>query len=117
METMNKPKTDNPFKVGDILHTSWGWGMTINTFYKVMKTTPKMVYIREMEKVVVENDAHTGGFSGKQIPTNDFSPSNDEVTRHKVQSSRYGNEPVRVKTPDGYARLWDGEPKYFNTLD
>ena len=49
--------TSNPFKVGDIVSTSWGYSMTIVDFYQVVRVTPCKVELRS-----IEQEAHYDGF-------------------------------------------------------
>ena len=117
---MNETQTStaNPFEVGDIIHTSWGYSMTLNSFYRVMRVTAKTVWLRELEKVtVIPETGVNHGYCGQEVPTHDISPRGEE-TRHRVLPgpSWRPDEPT-VKTEHGYAEKWDGEPKHFNTLD
>ena len=63
-------KIANPFKVGDIFHKAWGYGMTINSFYKVVKVTPKTVTVREI--IATERESKDG-YTGTETP-NGFDP-------------------------------------------
>lgn len=49
-------EVSGPFKVGDILCSSFGYNRTIIRFYKVLRTTKSSVVIRELEKVTVNGD-------------------------------------------------------------
>jgi hypothetical protein len=46
----------NPFDVGDILYSSWGYDQTNIDFYEVVKVTNKSVYLEKIGKSSVEND-------------------------------------------------------------
>lgn len=115
--TATETITANPFKVGDILHRSWGYGMTINSFYRVMRATAKTVWIRELEKVTaIPETGVNEGWCGKEVPTHDLIP-NGEETRHRVTFSYSLDGEPTVKTENGHARKWDGEAKSYNHLD
>jgi len=68
-------------KVGDVIHTSWGYSMTLHDFYRIEKLTPKTAVVQLMKKEVL------GGGMGALLvkPT-------DEVDR----CHSFG-EPQRVK--------------------
>lgn len=54
-------EVSGPFKVGDILCSSYGYNRTIVSFYKVLRTTKSSVVIRELEKVTVNGEGRWYG--------------------------------------------------------
>ena len=44
------------FQVGDVLESSWGYDQTNATFYKIVKRTPSMVTVHQMQKERVWSD-------------------------------------------------------------
>lgn len=89
----------HPYKVGDILDTSWGYDETHVDFYQVVEVRGKVLIIREItqrvdhetqgaEYVVPAKDSFTGG-PIRIIPTSSG-----------------------VKIDGHYGSLWEGKPKY-----
>lgn len=87
----------NPFKVGDILYSSWGYDQTNIDFYRVVKVLDKMVEIVEI--------------SSKSVDASHVVPGG---------SVKDGKRIKKIVQPGGYIRLtsfssaykWDGKPKY-----
>jgi hypothetical protein len=75
----------NPFKVGDILHRSWGYEQTNNDFYQVVEAGPRSVMIRKIGKETVEA---TGWASSRVRPVkNAFLVGKEPVRKNLVVSS------------------------------
>ena len=49
-------------KVGDVFHQSWGYNMTINTFYQVVSVTASSVRVVEVNPEIIEDNCQ--GYSG-----------------------------------------------------
>lgn len=96
-------------KIGDIFHCGWGYSMTLNDFYKVVGKSPsgKSIKVRKLAKKHVESD---GGWSGREVPIDDLFAS-DNITTHRVLDGH-----IKMSSYS-WARLWDGESKYYNHLD
>lgn len=93
------------FKPGAILHASWGYSMTINTYYEIVKRTNKTVYVVEIGKKKVDGD----GWTGHEVAV-------PEQKGKTVYSGRI--KPDKSVTIDKkYCRLWDGSSNYYNSLD
>lgn len=111
--------TENPYKVGDIVTTTWGYSMTLVDFYEVIRTTPNKVALRQLKQEM------TGFLSGETTPL-------------PGQYEDYGNGPFSIREgqlckvrkdgciliPDypgghdyNYARKWSGKPRHFNHCD
>lgn len=67
VESINKDRADrreqrkaavNPFKVGDMLHYSWGYDQTNAEFYQVVSVTRKTATIRQIGSRRVEATSH-----------------------------------------------------------
>ena len=100
-------------ETGDVLYASWGLTMTLPSWARVLKRTPKMATILELDSHFVTGD-WAGGTS---------MPILGAVKRHAKP------ETFKVKERDGgefldgarsYAKYWhhwDGEAKYHNHAD
>lgn len=95
------------FKVGDIIHSSYGYNMTTPSFYEVLSVTPTggTVTIRELQQDVVTGNA---GYSGTCIPIL-------KAYRGDLMKRRNGNSIKISEVARGY--LWDNKPVYFNYMD
>lgn len=93
------------FIPGAILHASWGYSMTINTYYEIVKRTNKTVYAVEIGKT----DKDGGGMYGHEVP-------NPKVKKKTVYSGRI-TQGGYVKLDGKLCRIWDGKPNYYNSLD
>lgn len=111
----------NPYKVGDIVTSTWGYSMTLVEFYEVVRTTPCKVELRELQ----QEESHEGFLSGHTTPKPgcyaDY--SNAPLSPEKGQLCKV-REDGAVVIPDypgsNYhilARKWNGKPKYFNHCD
>ena len=93
------------FVPGAILHASWGYSMTINTYYEIVKRTNKTVYAVEIGKTAKDG----AGLYGHEIP-------NPKVKKNTVYSGRISPSGY-VKLDGKLCRIWDGKPNYYNSLD
>lgn len=100
----------NPFKVGDILYSSWGYDQTNIDFFQVVKATDKSVWIREIEGIK-EPKGHLHGevtaLKDKFCSWSLIHKNNEAVSRNL---KNFNNTPyINIK---GYnsAFLWDGKP-------
>lgn len=121
MKKNNRNTTSNPYKVGDVVYTSWGYSMIIVQFYKVTRVTPSKVGLVELE----QNEDYTGYLSGvttpildKEIEGNNSPYSAHEDCLYKVC------EDGRVRIPSyrgGHdyksAWRWNGNPVTFDHCD
>jgi len=100
---------ENPFKVGDILYSSWGYDQTNIDFYRVEKVSGGTVTVIQLESEE-KTDPSPGGAGwsmiGKVTPTN---RTKGAAFRRKVQTT--GREPgIKIESYAG-AWKWDGKPK------
>lgn len=93
------------FVPGKILHSSWGYSMTINTYYEIVRRTNKTVYVVEIGKKKVDGD----GWTGHEIPI-------PEQKGKTVLSGRIKSD-KNVSIDGKHCRIWDGKPSYYNSLD
>ena len=108
IDRMNERKLErktfvNPFKVGDILDSTWGYDQTNVDFYQVIAVTAKTVTIQQIRK----DSEDTGWLQGTCTPRlNDFVKDSKPLTRHV--SSNY----ISIESYSG-ASLWDGKPMHW----
>ena len=100
------------FKVGDVLVSRWGYGMTIIYFYKVVKISKTNCWLQRMEGKIVE--AIDEGFSGRVI-AGEIKKDSKPFMR-KLKAYIDGEDYVKISSYER-AIKWDGKPKYFNELD
>ena len=92
---------------GAILRYSFGYDMTINHYYQIVRAKGRSVVIRRIAAEVVNGD---GGYSGTERPVKDaFLEGEPELTKRVTLNG--------VKVEHKHAYLWDGRPNYFNYLD
>lgn len=105
---------ENKFaKLGDIFVSSWGYGMTIVSWYLVIKLTPKTVTLKELNSKIVTGDA----MSGEAIPSKSYTNNTDAFVEGKKTIIRKITESgIKINSYE-YAKKWDGQPKYFNHWD
>jgi len=104
--------TAQALKVGQILHGSFGYSMTLNEFYVIERVSAASAWIREVPSFVVNDD---GMGEGKATPDPALVPFGP-LTRHKVQTATDGEQWLSHKRL-GSLSVWDGRPKYHNTYD
>lgn len=102
-----KKNVVNPYKVGDIFYSSWGYEQTNVEFYQVVEVKGKNIVVREVAQVRVE----TGFMSGTCEPIKDKFLSKETSTKRVSAYINSGNQPqVYVKGLHKY----DGKPKYWS---
>jgi len=96
----------NPYKVDDVLASSWGYDQTNVEFFKVTAVKGSMIEMRQLNAVTVENSP--GAMSGKTWPVApfEFHPDFPEVFRKRPSADGV----VKLAS---YRRCyrWDGKPK------
>lgn len=129
LETRAKVKAQfsNPYKLGDILHHSWGYDQTNCDYYQVVGVKPASVILRPIGAQTVPNSE--GFMSSRLMPVRD-----NFLTNHCGALTRYDSQttperptttkPVKaymqtdgtlkyyIPTPYGYCDLWDGNANY-----
>lgn len=104
---------DGNFRIGDILCASWGYSMTLVDFYYVEGRRGKStVILIPLDGTIVDGD----GWSGHKVPSEyrKRGPGDSPLTARATVKG----DSISVKVNNGArAYLWDGKPKYFNTMD
>lgn len=93
------------YKPGAILYTSYGYNATHVNFYQIVKRSGNMIYCRKLKN----NYLTGGGYNGKVVADKD----DFDTTDKEIYSGRLPNPKLDTQS----AALWDGKPKYYNTLD
>lgn len=96
-----------------ILQASYGYDMTINHYYKVLKLGDKTIVAQEIGKIVKNDD----GF-GRGTSIADESKVIGEPFRAKKKIGYDGRTYfVSYHFAGGDAEEWDGKEDYYNTWD
>jgi len=91
--------------VGDIFYSSWGYDQTNVEFYQVVKTTPKMVALRPIEKKVVNKRGE---------PSEAVMPEANKFSGPPIRKKlgEYNGKALVRLTNYSSAYQWDGKPKW-----
>lgn len=122
-----KKRFQNPYKVGDILHHSWGYDQTNCDFYQVVGLKPASVVLKKIGAKPVPGSE--GFMSQSSIPKkgafitqgnhaltkhdDDITPDKPTITK-KVSFTVNPDGSLRyfIPVPYGWCELWDGKPQY-----
>jgi len=122
-----RARFQNPYKVGDILHHSWGYDQTNCDFYQVVEVKKASVVLRKIgaktvpgsegfmsESLMPEKDAFI--IEGSQALTKKnkaITPDNPTIFK-RVSFYVKEDETLRyfIPTPYGWCDLWEGKPEY-----
>ena len=121
-----RARFQNPYKMGDILHHSWGYDQTNCDFYQVVEVKKASVVLRPIGAKTVEGSE--GFMSDSLMPNRD-----DFITKGHHALSKYGDaitpeHPTIMKrvsayiqdddsmkyfipVPYGWCDLWKGKPE------
>ena len=91
---------------GDIFSYSWGYDQTNIQYYQVIRTTPKMIVMREIEAKQVPG-SDTGFMCDKCVPVKDSFLDDNEI-RKKVY---WYSDVAHVSMDYGCCELWNGKPE------
>jgi len=106
-DRQERKRAVNPYKSGDILHSSWGYDQTNNDFYQVVASKGKTVHLRP----IGAEYRSTGFMAGMTKPTpNRFLPK-DNLTGEKILKRRVTNGNVRIDDTRR-ANKWDRDETY-----
>ena len=98
-----------PYEVGSVLYSSWGYEQTDIDFYLVIARKGDWVTVQPMNKVKTYN----GHMSGTCVPAEVV-----EIAKPMRRRLRMDDRGVcyGCKGPDSYnsLRAWDGTPRYFS---
>ena len=97
----------NPIKVGDIFHVGFGYSMTLNHFYQVVRVkSPTTIEVQKIGAVSVKGD----GWSGEEAPQTILNNTSPILTKRLNNGS--------FKTDCGRAYLHEeGKTYYYNSMD
>jgi hypothetical protein len=96
----------NPYKVGDIVTSSWGYDQTNVDFYKVTAVKNSMIEIRQLSQTTTEYNP--GCMSGSTSPVeNEFHPDFPKTHRKKPRP----DGSFKLETWGRWCRPWDGKAK------
>ena len=98
----------NPFKVGDVLCSSWGYDQTNASFYKVIAVTAKQVTLQQYGTTRTESSPRS--MSGTTTP--DFTHPLESPIRRAVKFCDFdgGRHYVKIESYER-AYAWDGKPQ------
>lgn len=99
--------------IGKIIHRSWGYDMTINDFYLIVKQSGKSVVGEKIGTIRKEGDGYGYG-AGRETP--DPKRRTGEMTRFIVKPNRYDGKYNFIGNGEHHW-LHDGGDVYFNTMD
>lgn len=99
-------------KIGDIFYTSYGYDMTIVTFYQVIKVTAKRATVRAIASKIVKGD----NFTGECVPVEDTFISEKTISTG-TDKSYYGDSSILKNINGHFGYRFDEKPVYFNHLD
>lgn len=122
-----KSQYQNPYKLGDILHHSWGYDQTNCDFYQVVEVKKASVVLRKIgsetvpgsegfmcERVMPVKDAFVEkGTHALTKYTDNITPQNPTITKRvcfHVQED--GTLKYYISVPYGWCDLWEGKPEY-----
>jgi hypothetical protein len=97
---------ENPYKIGNILVSSWGYDQTNIDFFQVTRLTAKSIYIKEIKSKIISYNAN--GSYGKVVPLVDNFISNE--SRHKVLDDKGY---IKINS-FALARPWSGNEEHFS---
>jgi len=122
-----KARFQNPYKVGDILHHSWGYDQTNCDFYQVVEVKKASVVLRKIgaktvpgsegfmsESLMPAKDAFiTEGHHALTKYSDNITPDNPTIFK-KVSFYVKEDGTLRyfIPTPYGWCDLWEGRAEY-----
>jgi hypothetical protein len=114
VKAARKKKAKHPYKVGDVLTGSWGYGQTNVDAFQVLSVKGKTIEIQEICLAHVEGSYEAHGMAGKVVPVK------DTIKEHKIYKkipqvsiTNKDQEYWSVKSPiHGSLTLWNGDPLY-----
>ena len=122
-----KRRFQNPYKLGDILHHSWGYDQTNCDFYQVVEVKPASVVLKKIgakpvpgsegfmsQSLIPEKDGFiVNGYHALTKYNSDITAENPTITK-KVSFYVNPDGSLRyfIPVPYGWCDLWDGKPQY-----
>lgn len=82
-------------KIGDILHASWGYNMSLNDFYEVTGISPtgKTCTLRHLANITVSGDPYAPGGAEVRPATGEHRFKGDPIERKRVKAFRPFHRP------------------------
>lgn len=90
----------NPYKVGQILYDSWGYGQTNVDFYQVVEVSLKSIKIRSIGSELISQQ--TGGDSGRVKPCIDEFTSEPELKKVLFYLDNKNNPVYHISSRHGW---------------
>lgn len=101
-------------QIGDILVSSYGYNCTLVSFYRVKRVTSASVWLQRLEnKWAYDEDGY--GQVGKVLPSERETAEKPIMRRRQV--NQYSKTEYVAISNYEYAYPWDGQAKYYNSLD
>ena len=107
----------NRFIVGQIAFCNGGCTMQLPSFYRVVRRSPKTIWLVELESQLIEHDGY--GQVGHKIPV-DIEKAKGKVFYRRVQNWKSISDEFQefvYQRNWGIIEPWDGLAKYYNCLD
>jgi hypothetical protein len=116
-----------PYKVGDILHHSWGHEQTNCDFYQVVGVKGKTVVLKKIgsktvpgsegfmsdSRMPVKDDFITSGYHALSKDDKKLTPEHPTIEKRvSVLMEPTGTLRYYIPTPYGWCDLWDGKSEY-----
>lgn len=101
---------ENPYKIGDILDSSWGYEQTNIDFYQVTSVKGQFVTIRQ----IAGNREYQGQDYGTVVAVKDSFLKDSSEIRKKVTTYN-GKDGYINLTSYSSASLWDGQPRSWSS--
>lgn len=97
----------NPYKIDDVISSSWGYDQTNVDFYKVIAVKGSMIEIRQLSAETKEHNP--GCMSGMISPVEpfEFHPDFPKVIRKKPGA----DGKFKLESWGRWCSPWDGKPK------
>lgn len=124
-----KSQYQNPYKVGDILHHSWGYDQTNCDFYQVVEVKKASVVLRKIgtktvsgsegfmsESLMPVKDAFIEKGTQALTKFGDITPQNPSIQKRVVFYVK-DDDTLRyyISVPYGWCDLWNGKPEYSSS--
>jgi hypothetical protein len=97
--------------VGVILHASWGYNATNNTFLVVLEETEKTVVVTELGCERISGDDS----SGTEIPATPADINSPAGLRFRLRKKIASNGIVRFVHRQKVFHAWDGEAAFYRS--
>jgi hypothetical protein len=100
-----------------ILQSSYGYDMTINHYYKIVKDGEKTVLLQEIGKTVSNDEGRDSGQSVADASKEIGKPFRAYKRNYRFDYRQGQAYFVSKYIAGNSANIWDGKPDYYNTWD